>query len=174
MSEYGEKIRKQVDTLSMTFDTVLYNNYKDAFVYCMTNDDTNQCNIMQNQLGKVNDSLSKLQALEAQVVSHVNQNKTDIDIKKTKLTKQKNAYLSNMTSLSNKTDTEKAAKPLREQQKRNMITTYFYLAYYFSAIVIMLFLFRKQYQYSGVNFFIVLVMILLIMVVLRFLGIPHN
>ena len=174
MSQYSQTTKQQVEALERTFSTTIENDYKKAFIHCKTNKDTAQCDLMQNKLAIVKNSLAQLQSLDAVVASKVDKNKNAILTDKTILANKKKLYSANMSVLNTVNDVNQAAKPLKMQKKKNMTSKYLYLAYYVLVDIIILYLLHKQYNFSGFYFIAVFLVILIMIFILGFLGIPYS
>ena len=174
MSQYSQTTKQQVEALERTFSTTIENDYKKAFIHCKTNNDAEQCNLMQNKLDIVNNSLAQLQSLDTIVTSKVDKNKNSILTDKTALANKKKLYSVNMNVLNNINDVNQAAAPLKTQKKKKMISKYLYLAYYVLVDIIILYLLHKQYNFSGFYFIAVFLVILIMIFILGFFGIPYS
>ena len=173
MSQYSQSIKQEISALERTFSTTIENDYKQAFIHCKTNNIPEQCNLMQNKLDMVHDSLAHLQSLDTIISSKVDKNKENISDTKSNLAVQKKSFSNNMNMLNTVNDVNQASDPLKLQKEKNMSSKYFYLAYYVLANIIILYLLYKQYKFSSFNFLSIFLVILILIFGLKYFGIPY-
>ena len=147
MYQYSKQVKQQVAAYDRTFSTTLNNNYKTAFLGCKKSGDKNTCNEMTREVGKVEDTFKKIQALELEVALKVNKNKKLIE-------KEKNNFYFKKTILNNKvakqqsiSDVDNASFSLKSDSQDTLYMEYFYLAFYIFAMLVFTFI-LKQCMYS--------------------------
>jgi len=171
MSQYSKKVKQQLDAYNRTFSTTLNTNYKNAFIQCRKSEIN--CDTMKSQLTKVNDSLTQVKNLAAEVKSNVDKQKKIISGYKINLTQQRQDYQDKLKDLNTTSAADRASSTLRKNKKTSMTYDYFTLAYYILTIILVLYLLHKQYKFTALYFLAVFLVILLVIFGLAWWGIPY-
>jgi len=172
MSQFSKITKQQLTAYERTFSTTLNTNYKNAFIQCRKSNIN--CDDMQKELDKVNNSLNSVQALAATINAKVDKEKSDISNYQVDLKEQKSQWSNKLNILNSVNDVDNASKTLRKNKKTSMTYEYFTLAYYVLANIAIVFLLHKQYKFSALYFLAVFLVILIVIFVLAWWGIPYN
>ena len=172
MSNFSENIKSQVENLDRTFSNTLLNaknvNYKYNFIKCRTTNNKNQCNLMESQLNTIHENLNTLKAIDTLVEAKVNDNKQNVEGKKTTFDDKKKAYLSGLKKSNIINDFDQASDPLRKDKEKNMVSKYLYLAYYIFADILIIYFLHKQYKFPVTYLLAVFIVILVIIFILKY------